>query len=390
MQGIPAQKFLSAILRNRKEHKSPTVNSLDGGTTGFILPLTLWMIAIFGLLAATINIWEARAVANSQSLAKQAEFKLAQANVLNELIFMLSVRPKSYRGLEVGMSSDNTNVNDLNALMAGPPDSGHTLKFDGRPFRVESNPDIVLSLQDETGLINLNSVNPTILRRALAAFNIPEPQIVRLIDTLLDYIDDDNLTRTAGAEKEEYARLNLPPPANSLLTTPFEAQNIIGWNELDAVWEAEAMAPSFSTCRSAGFNLNTAPARVLIATVRGLTQDKVGRALEKRAQKPFRNVQEFGAAADLLITDEPFFYTFIAGNCFTVDLLDKPSGQLVRRSLMLDPTSQSQPWRVNYEIRISSKFRPNLDQRLPEEIFPAPESIYLLSGRNNGPSAGSQ
>ncbi len=351
---------------------------------GFILPLTLWMIAIVGLLAATINTWVATAVANAQALARRTELELAQSNIRNELVYMLGTRPTSYRGLEVGALMKFADVNDFNAIVAGPSDSGRYLKFDGRPYTAESNPDIVVTLQDGTGLINLNIATSANLRRVLSTLDVPEPEINRLIDTLLDYIDDDDLTRLAGAEKTEYTRLNMPPPTNGLLLTPAETQRVMGWDKLGALWDADMAAPLLTTCQSAGFNPNTAPAQALIANVRGMTGDKADLVLAARATQPFRNVREFGAAADVLIADEPFFYSFIPGRCVVVDLIDSLSGQHARFSLTLEPVSQSRPWRVDYAISIPTQYRAALDRIDPEAIFPTPESMDLPPGPDDG------
>lgn len=356
----------------------------EKGNAGFILPLTLWMIAIIGLLATTINAWVATAVANAGALARRTELELAQSNIRNELVYMLGTRPISYRGLEIGPQSTVDNANDYNTIMAGPSDSGRYLRFDGRPYSAESDPDTVVMVQDGTGLLNLNIIISPNLRRALTTFDIPEPQINRLIDTLLDYIDDDQLTRLAGAEKTEYARLGKASPTNGLLVTPLEAQRVMGWDQLSALWEADLGTPLLTTCQAAGFNPNTAPPVALIASVRGLTQDKADKALAAREVRPFRNVREFGAAADLLITDEPFFYSFIPGRCVIVDMIDKRSGQHARFSLTLDPLSQTRPWRVDYAIKIPAHYRSALDRLDPEAIFPTPESMDLSPGPDDG------
>src|SRR5688500_12069150 len=88
--------------------------------TGCDLQLTLWMIAIMGLVAATLNIWVANTVANSQALAQRTELELAQSNIRNELVYMLGTRPSSYRGIEVGTDVKFADANDFNAILAGP------------------------------------------------------------------------------------------------------------------------------------------------------------------------------------------------------------------------------------------------------------------------------
>jgi DNA uptake protein ComE-like DNA-binding protein len=347
---------------------------------GFILPLTLWMIAIMGLLASSLNIWVAKAVANATTLARSAELELAQANLRNELVYFLGARASSYRGLEVGPRVAAAGVQDFDTLMAGPQDSGRTVKFDGRPYISQSHPDIVIMVQDGTGLFNLNISTPQNLRRLLTSFDVEQTAINRMIDTLLDYMDDDDLTRLAGAESALYARQGMAPPVNGFLMSPYETQRVMGWERTKSLWEADLKSPLLTTCQSAGFNPNNAPPAALVANIRGMTGAKAEQVIAYRADKPFRNMREFGAAADLLVTDEPFFYTFIPGACSVVDLIDKRSGQHVRFSLTLEPISQTRPWRVDYATRIPDQYRDALDRLDPEAIFPTPESIDLPLG----------
>ncbi len=352
---------------------------------GFILPLTLWLIAIMGLLAATLNVWVGNTVANSLALAQRTQLELAQSNLRNELVFLMGTRPTSFRGLEVGAKMEFANINDFNSVLAGPSDSGRYIKFDGRPYISESEPNMVVTVYDGTGLFNLNIATPQNLRRMFTSFDIPETQANRLIDMLLDYVDEDDFTRLAGAEKTEYARLGLLPPSNTFLLTPLEAQRIMGWDKLGAFWDSDMNSPLFTTCQTAGFNPNNAPVNALVANVRGMTRDKADQVMERRNDKPFRNSREFAAAADLLIADEPFFYTFVPGNCVVVDMIDKISGQHGRFSLTLEPVSQTRPWRIDYAIRIPAQYRAALDHLDPEAVFPTPESIDIPTGPDGKP-----
>lgn len=351
-----------------------------GSDAGFILPLTLWMIALTGLLAASLNVWVGNTLANSQALAQRTALELAQSNIRNELIYLLGTRPASYRGVEIGKDIKFANINDFNSVLAGPGDSGRHLKLDGRPYTSESTPNLVISLQDGSGLVNLNVGTPINLRRVLSTFEVPEPETNRLIDSLLDYIDDDDFTRLAGAERTQYVRLGLLPPTNGVLVSPMQAQRVLGWDKLHSIWEADMRAPFLTTCQAGGFNPNNAPAAALMANIRGLTPEKTDKVLAYRSEKPFRNIREFAAAADMIITDEPFFYSFVPASCMVVDVIDKNSGQHSRFALTLEPTSDKRPWRVDYAIRIPSEYNSALDRLDPEAIFPAPESIDLPTG----------
>ncbi|MBY0510762.1 MAG: general secretion pathway protein GspK [Rhodospirillaceae bacterium] len=344
---------------------------------GFILPLTLWMVAIVGLLASIINVWVGRAVANSQALTRRVEMELTQSDIRNELVYLLARRPTSYRGLEVGPTVTLVAGNDLIGLMSGPVDSGRALRLDGRAYTVAEHPNLIIKVQDASGLLNLNTMMPPNVRRTLAGLGLPETEVNRMTDTLLDYLDEDDLTRLAGAEKTQYDRLNLPPPANANLTTPYEAQRILGWGQLDALWKSDMENPILTTCLGGALNLNTAPVAALMANIAGLTREKAEQAVARREERPFRGTREFGAAADVLITDEPFLYSFNPGSCMLVDVIDKLTGQHTRFSLTLDRISQLRPWRIDYAIRIPSADRTALDQLKPEGPFPTPESVDL-------------
>jgi hypothetical protein len=340
------------------------------------------MIAIVGLLASVINVWVGRAVANAQALAQRTQLELIQSNVRNELVYLLARRPTSYRGLEVGPKVAMVENSDFMGVMSGPIDSGRALRLDGAAFKVATDPNMIVTVQDTSGLFNLNTMQPPSLRRTLASLGLPEPEVNRLSDTLADYLDDDDLTRLAGAEKAEYERLNLPPPANATLSTPYEAQRVLGWDRVDVLWKGDMERPLLTTCAGSSLNLNTAPGKVLMASIQGMTEEKLEQALARRAERPFRGTREFAAAADLLMADEPFLYSFLPGSCMLVDVIDKVSGQHTRFSLTIDRFSPMRPWRIDYAIRIPSADRATLDRLNPQDTFPTPESVDLSAGRD--------
>ncbi len=352
-------------------------------TKGFVLPLTLWMIALFGLGIAAINTWVSAAVENARTLQQKSEADVTAANMTNELVYAMATRPMSFRGLEVGTGMTRPDLGDAMSIMASNYESSNYVAFDGRAYIPESNSDYVLRLQDGRGLLKLQGTAPDPLRRMLAFFNVPETLRNQLPDTLADWVDDDDLTRLTGAEKSDYERRRRFPPTNGNLLTPMEAQNILGWDEIPEVWEADMQAPLFTTCRVTGFNPNTAPETVLLSYISGLTKDNAAHVIEQRRTTPFRHAQEFMAAAGFLSSAEPFFFSVIPSNCVIVDLAHRESGRRTRFSLSLVPTSQNKPWQVDYAFEIPSKFSGTVDGLDPQLTFPAPETLNPDSGRDN-------
>ncbi|MGY9107747.1 MAG: hypothetical protein ACKVG0_14715, partial [Alphaproteobacteria bacterium] len=168
---------------------------------GFVLPLTLWMIALFGLGVAAISSWVATAVVNARTLQQRAESDLISANIENELVYAMATRPMSPRGLEVGADFTRlTNANDMMAQLAPRFESSGKIALDGRAYTPENYVDYIIHLQDGRGLMKLHGGATEPLRRLLALFDVPETLKNQLPDTLSDWIDDDDLTRLAGAE----------------------------------------------------------------------------------------------------------------------------------------------------------------------------------------------
>jgi hypothetical protein len=353
---------------------------------GFVLPLTLWIIAAVGLGMAAVNAWVSAAMENSRILQHRALSDLAVANLRNELIFLLATRPLTYRGLEIGANLKRPDRFDFQAVMAATYDSTEALAFNGRPYVVESDPGYVIQLQDARGLVNLNTITAPYLRRFLSQFNVPETYRDRLIDTLADWIDEDNLTNESGAERDAYVRIGRIPPSNAPMLSPLEAQSILSWDAVPQLWQADRRSPLLTTCAVAAFNPNTAPEPVLMAYVIGLTRENLAEVVRRRAEKPFRNQSEFAVASGVITPNEAFFFGFVPAQCVVVDVTDRSTRERVRFSLSLAPYSRYQPWQVDYAYRIPSDDGDAVDSADPEVAFPSPETVHLRESGKDGTS----
>jgi type II secretory pathway component PulK len=90
----------------------------------------------------------------------------------------------------------------------------------------------------------------------------------RLAGALGDFVDEDDLTRPAGAEKDAYRRARLSPPPNQALTTRWRTLEAIGWRAALGREQARALWANTSvTPQGRGLNVNTAPLAVLVAVL---------------------------------------------------------------------------------------------------------------------------
>jgi hypothetical protein len=365
-------------------------NSRPGRTArGFILALTLWVIALFGLGVAAINGWVAVTLENARTLRMRVDDELALANARNEIIYAIATRPMTHRGLEVGADLQRPTIDDIMYSSLVTQETSNFIAFDRRPYIMESDSGHVIQIQDGRGLVNLNRISPPLLRRLLALYDAPETLRNQLPDTLQDWIDEDEFTRIAGAELPDYERLRRLPPANARLVTPMEAQNILGWDQIPQLWEDDLKAPIFSTCSAAGFNPNTAPEASLLAHMPGLTEDAAKFVVQQRQIASFRHARDFMEAANIMVPNEAFFFGTSPGNCMVIDFVNLSSGERTRLSLTLVPLSLNQPWQVDYVFRIPSQYSGALDGLDPQLTFPAPETLHS-SVVGSGPISGNR
>lgn len=342
---------------------------------GFVLPLVLWVIAISGLATAILSEWVSRAVSNAQVMQDKVQSEIAFANIRNELIFWLARRPYSYRGLQVGEFTVSEIGTAFEDVMNMDVTSDRLIHLDGRPYIVSANERYAVSIQDGRGLINLNTINEQFLEVLFESLDIPQDNWDTLIDSLLDYRDEDEFSRLSGAEAPDYERRGLYPPANYLLLTPWEAQRVIGWTGASQLWQAQYESPILTTCRSSGFNPNTAPADVLATYVSGVTREHANSIVEYRETFPFRNSRELGNSAGVILVNQPFFFSFLPGRCLLVDLIDRETEERLRFSLTLLPRNQSQPWQIDYVVRVPQEYKRTLNRLDPDVRFPSPEEI---------------
>jgi hypothetical protein len=154
------------------------------------------------------------------------------------------------------------------------------LWLDGR-FYVAA-PGAFVSVQDENGLLSLNSLEDAPLAALLEQTGVHRGEASRMAAALGDYIDADDLVRPDGAERRAYRRADLPDPANRSLSERWQALDVLGWRTpfddttADALWNLVSARNA-----DANVNLNTAPRMVLAAL---LGQEQAADAIISRRE----------------------------------------------------------------------------------------------------------
>ena len=156
--------------------------------------------------------------------------------------------------------------------------------------RFASNQSFDARITGENGRLNLNRIaaaaiqDPNspyreILRKYLEIKGVDLNERDHMIDSLLDWIDPDNLVRTNGAEEEPGYT-----PANGPLKTLDEVKRIRGWEQFtsDPSWEDDFTLYSVNEGNAPPrVDINSASRNVLLA-LPGFTEPMVDRFLELR------------------------------------------------------------------------------------------------------------
>jgi general secretion pathway protein K len=294
------------------------------GQQGFVLVATLALLAVITIAATYFaeRVGEAvRLVGQSQDIA-QALIEMESSRA--EVLFRLNTQHMSFYGL--GLEPDSR------------------VALDGRVYRAIGGSRV--AVQDLTGLLNVNFPQDVLLTRLLGEFGVEATQYGRLLDTLRDYTDVDDLHRLNGAEREDYLQQGLPPPPNDLLTVVDQLPLILGWREQTVLWRNRHFLDLLSTTRNGLLNINTAPVEVL-AALPGSDMDLAREIVRIREQNPLHSVADLGALAGRLSGDLMEWLIFFPGDSVRIIISHPNVPWAFRSELTLTPTSPDAPWRID-------------------------------------------
>ena len=294
---------------------------------GFVLVVTLWILAIITIGTA----YFAERVASSVTLAQQSQ-QTTQAlldfsNTRADILFRLATTPPSIYGLG--------------------PTLKDAISLDNRPYR-GSGQDTV-RLQDSRGLINVNFIQPGVLRQFLGVMGVAAENREALLDSLNDYTDTDDLRRLNGAEAAEYSARGLPLPPNDWLVTPWQLQNIIGWREQATLWKDQKLTEMLSTARVNAFNPNSAPREVL-AALPGSSFEIADQLIKMRTLQPLLNAAQLGGLVGQGGLDSESLL-FFPSNTFQLTQESDKAAWALRYQITLTPLADRAPWRIVYYLK---------------------------------------
>ena len=157
-------------------------NGIPAGERGWALVSVLWVVTALTLMAAATE----ELTSSAYRIEGRAIDRAQTEATLDAVIARAAL------GIEAPDIVDRWRVDS----------TPQTFVFDGKQ--------VTLSVQDELGRFDLNSVDGSMLSALFRAENVPLDESDKLVDRILDWRGSTDLHRLQGATSEDYAAAGLP------------------------------------------------------------------------------------------------------------------------------------------------------------------------------------
>ncbi len=179
------------------------------------------------------------------------------------------------------------------------PDDVEAWQADGQFTATEFGDDsYIVRVAPETSKIDLNTADEKLLHGLLKALNIDQDTQDIIVDSILDWKDEDDLAHLHGAESDYYMSLEHPYKAkNGNFDSIEELLFVRGvTQEIYYGTESQKGIKEFITVfsKSAKINVNTAPKEVLMS-MPGMGEEYARSIIEYRSQTEFKTNDEVKA-----------------------------------------------------------------------------------------------
>jgi hypothetical protein len=310
-----------------------------------VLAVTLWLLAGVAVSVGLMMLWARAQVERARLDSERFQDEVAVSETRDTLLYIGATREMTRAGLPMAPVSEDTmamrRLDEFGGLSRDPV--GGELRLDGS--RYQGRGETSFALQDETGLFSILRPSPVSLDRFLHLHGVSAESIPRLRDTLLDYMDSDDLVRLEGAEGRDYAREHRPPPPNRSLLLPSELARVPGWDRL-APATLRNMAALATVNYGGGVNLNTVPAALLPMWIPNCPEGCEAVLRQRRRQALGSTAQVELLAGGRLPGDDLLDYRYMAGDTLRLDVWGR-KGRGQRYHVKFTPLAdQRGPWTI--------------------------------------------
>ena len=340
---------------------------------GFILAACIWMVAILSLLGALFHGYAETQVNRALAVKQRSAADRDIYSTSQTLIYLLGTRRVTLGGLTVLTTDQQPPRNS-----AGLPDNTPTwreLRLDRTSY--EGFGASKFSLQDQAGLIGLNSPsNSDWLKQLIRRESGAEDASV-LTATLADYIDLDDRRRIGGAESDDYLRRGMPAPVNDYLRTNAELRNVYRWGDWLSLPKFAHWHSWFGTNHANIINVNTAPIG-LLQLILGITPEESAELEQARKRMPFRSLDAVAKQINRLNRWPENRFRFMPGNRISLELWCLSCNYSIVQTITLTPRGLLGPFHTDYRYRKTLKQTDGIDRQIDPNPSPLFEDALLV------------
>jgi general secretion pathway protein K len=247
---------------------------------GIALLMVLWVITILMVIVLSFSFMTRTETHATLYFKEGAEKKfIAEAGMQRSIMEMY------YRGWYKGQSTTK--------------EGSDVIKVDGTQYTGQLGTDYyTFGVLDESGKINLNLLTDNsgiILNNLLVNRGVPKEQADIIVDSVLDWMDGDELHRVHGAESEYYMSLPNPYKAKNDKFETVEELALVKGMTTEILYGNDRLPGIIDVltvyAKAGAINLNAAPKEV-IAALPGMTREAAEQIISLRTSTDLKDMDE--------------------------------------------------------------------------------------------------
>lgn len=167
-------------------------------------------------------------------------------------------------------------------MMLLNPNPDKRWRADGGIYQINAaDAKVRVRLLSETGKIDVNKADQTLLQGLMAQTPVDEEQQSKIVNAILDWRDKDDLVHINGAEKKEYQEAGLSyQPQNKPFQSIEELQLVLGMNAAVFEW-IEALVTVYSGQQQVTASMAT---KEVLQVIPGLDKDQIDTYIAARLE----------------------------------------------------------------------------------------------------------
>ena len=317
---------------------------------GYALVSTIWILAALvlftGFMASRIGTIQESVLSSSN----EQRGRLEKRSTLSTILYLGSTYGVSFAGISVSEPEEGRR-NDLLEITRFPV-TGKELRLDSRTY--DGVGEVQFSLQDTSSLISLGSLNNTKrLEKLLGYYGIPKVERQRLIASLKDYVDRDELASLNGAERSSYLRRNMLPPTNRFLHSPTQIYNVFGWSAALGS-NKKLFVREVTPLGGNNYNFNTLTETGMLITD-NINEVAVREIKKYRKDGFFKSIADVNKLIDVLVPVDPLEFGLLPSSSIRVTMWHGLTKRENLIGLTFTPMSGYAPWEIEYNVNLGMK-----------------------------------